>query len=139
MYDNKEYFDLSDMKLEKFEDNKNKKVIGKFKDETKGVPVKEFIGLRSKMYSMKLDNDIEKKTAKGIVKCVIKNELKHETYKNILESGGKMCSSMKVIRSEKHQIYTMNLNKISLSAFDDKRYITDDGITSLAYGHYKTR
>ena len=36
------------------------------------VPIKEFIGLRSKMYSIKLDNDIEKKTAKGIVKSVIK-------------------------------------------------------------------
>jgi hypothetical protein len=137
MYDNKEYFDLSDMKLEQFKDETNKKVIGKFKDETEGIPIKEFIGLRSKMYSMKLDNDIEKKTAKGIVKCVIRNELKHETYKSILESGGKMSSNMKVIRSEKHQIYTMSLNKVSLSAYDNKCYIKDDGITSYAYGHYK--
>ena len=120
-------------------DETNKKIIGKFKDEIEGEPIKEFIGLRSKMYSIKLDNDIEKKTAKGIVKSVIKSDLKHETYKNILESGGKMYSNMKVIRSEKHQIYTMSLNKVSLSAYDDKRYITDDGIKSLAYGHYKIK
>ena len=89
------------------------------------------------MYSIKLDNDIEKKTAKGIVKCVTKNKLKHETYKNILESSGKLYSDMKIIRSEKHQIYTMSLNKVSLSAYDDERFITDDGIKSYAYGHYK--
>ena len=90
------------------------------------------------MYSIKLDNDIEKKTAKGIVKSVIKSDLKHETYKNILESGGKMYFNMKIIRSEKHQIYTMSLNKASLSAYDDKRYIKNDGIFSYAYGHYQS-
>jgi len=137
MYHNKGYFDLSDMKIEQFKDNENKRVIGKFKDETEGVPIKEFIGLRSKMYSIKLDNDIEKKTAKGIVKCVIKNRLKHEIYRDILESGGKLYSEMKIIRSEKHQLYTMSLSKISLSAYDDKRYISHDGIQSYAYGHYK--
>ena len=138
MYDNKEYFDLSDMKIKKFKDGKNKKVIGKFKDETAGVLIREFIGLRSKMYSIKLDNEVEKRTAKGIVKNVIEKELKHEIYKNILKTGDKMYSEMKVIRSEKHEIYTMNLRKVSLSAYDDKRYIKDDGVSSYAYGHYMT-
>ena len=36
------------------------------------------------------------------------------------------------------KLYTMEMNKVSLSAYDDKRYILDDGITSYAYGHYKT-
>ena len=136
MYDNKQMFDLSDMNGQ-FKDNTNKKVIGKFKDETVGIPIREFIGLRSKMYSVQLDNEKEKKTAKGVVKNVIIKELKHELYKNILETSGKMRSKMKVIRSNKHQIYTMEINKISLSAYDDKRWIKDDGITSYAYGHYK--
>ena len=48
-----------------------------------------------------------------------------------------MYSKMNVIRSEKHQVYTMTLNKVSLSAYDDKRYILRDGIKSYAYGHYK--
>ena len=48
MYDNKEYFDLSDMKINEFKDGTNKKVIGKFKDETAGVPIREFIGLKVK-------------------------------------------------------------------------------------------
>jgi len=63
--------------------------------------------------------------------------LKHEIYKDILETSGKMYSDMKVIQSEKHEIYTMNLHKVSLSAYDDKRYIKDDGISSYAYGHFQ--
>ena len=136
MFDNKEQFDLSDMKLEQFKNSENKKVVGKFKDETQGIPICEFIGLRSKMYSIKLDDDSEKKTAKGIVRNVIKKYLKHENYKQILETGGRMNSSMKMIRSFDHKIYTVNVTKVSLSAYDDKRYILDDGVTSHAYGHF---
>src|SRR5271163_4088743 len=79
----------------------------------------------------------EIKTAKGIVKCVINKELKHDMYRDILESSGRMYSNMKVIRSQKHQIYTMEMSKVSLSAYDDKRYILEDGIHTLAYGHHK--
>ena len=135
MYTCKEQFDLSDMKIEKFKDSENKKVVGKFKDETQGIPICEFIGLRSKMYSIKLDDDSEKKTAKGIVRNVIKNHLKHAQYKQILDTGERMTSSMKMIRSFDHDIYTVNVTKISLSAYDDKRFIQDDGISSYAYGH----
>src|SRR5882757_2455502 len=71
MYDNKEWFDLSDMPVD-FKDNTNKKVLGKFKDEMAGIPIKEFIGLRSKMYSILVDDGEEKKTAKGVGRSVIK-------------------------------------------------------------------
>ena len=91
------------------------------------------------MYSIKLDDGSEKKTAKGIVRNVIKNHLKHENYKQILETGEKMNSTMKMIRSFDHSIYTVNVTKVSLSAYDDKRYILDDGVSSYAYGHYKIR
>ena len=137
MYNNKEHFDLSDMHLKQFKNMENKKVVGKFKDETQGIPICEFIGLRSKMYSIKLDDDSEKKTAKGIVRNVIKNHLKHDNYKHILETGERMNSSMKMIRSFDHDIYTVNVTKVSLSAYDDKRYIQEDGITSYAYGHFR--
>ena len=60
MYTCEEEFDLSDMKIEKFKDPENKKAVGKFKDETQGIPICEFIGLRSKMFSIKLDDDSEK-------------------------------------------------------------------------------
>ena len=48
------------MQLTQFKNSENKKVVGKFKDETQGIPKCEFIGLRSEMYSIKLDDDLEK-------------------------------------------------------------------------------
>jgi len=44
---------------------------------------------------------------------------------------------MNIIRSHKHELYTEQINKIALSAEDDKRVIMEDGISTLAYGHYK--
>ena len=143
MYNNKEMFDLSDVggnpQLSRFNDNTNKKVIGKFKPEYADNVITEFIGLRSKMYSIQFEDGNESKKAKGIVSSVIKKDLKHKMYRSILEASGKMYSKMKVIRSNKHQMYTMEMNKVSLSAYDDKRWITDDGISSYAYGHHKIR
>ena len=90
------------------------------------------------MYSIKLDDEKEDKKAKGIVNSVIKKDLKHEMYNDTLKTGKKMYSRMKVIRSQKHRVYTMDMNKISLSAYDDKRYLLEDGISSYSYGHYQT-
>ena len=42
---------------------------------------------------------------------------------------------MKRIQSKKHKIGTYEINKISLSCFDDKRFVLDDGIHTLAYLH----
>ena len=44
---------------------------------------------------------------------------------------------MKTIRSENHELSSYEINKVSLSCFDDKRYIHEDGMTSYAYGHVK--
>ena len=115
----------------------NKKVIGKFKDEAAGVPVVEFVGLRSKMYSYVKDNDECGKTAKGIKKNIITKNIKHEDYKEVLFNNKQMHHTMKTIRSNNHQLGSFELNKISLSCFDDKRFIHQNGITSYAYGHYQ--
>jgi len=141
MYDNKEKFDLSDIRsdqFKKFYDGTNKKVIGKFKPEYVNKIIQEFIGLRSKMYSIKFDDGEECKKAKGIVRSVTEKDIKHEMYRTTLETGGKMYSKMNAIRSIKHQLYTVEMNKVSLSAYDDKRWIKSDGISSYAHGHYKT-
>ena len=57
-------------------------------------------------------------------------------FKEVLYNGKTMYHQMNTIRSESHQINSYHLNKVSLSPFDGKRYILDDEITSLAYGHY---
>ena len=80
--------------------NDNKKVIGKFKDETSGVPIVEFVGLKSKMYSYVKDNNKGNKTAKGIKRIVIKNNIKHEDCKNTLfnnKQSGSLNKPIKVI------------------------------------------
>ena len=115
----------------------NKKVLGKFKDEASGVPIIEFVGLRSKMYSYMKDNDKDVKTAKGIKKNIITKNIKHEDYKEVLFNNEQMHHTIKTIRSNNHQLGSFELNKISLSCFDDKRFIHQNGITSFAYGHYK--
>ena len=135
---NKDKFDNSDYNKESpFYNAVNKKVIGKFKDESAGIPITEFVGLRSKMYSYVKDNEQTARTAKGIKKQIIIKDIKHEDYKEVLFNNKQMHHTIKTIRSNNHQLGSFELNKISLSCFDDKRFIHQNGITSYAYGHYK--
>lgn len=72
-------FDTSEYPHDHFlHSNENKKKLGKMKDESFGIPLKEFVGLRSKMYSFKNG----KKTAKGVKKSVIISSLTHQDYFN---------------------------------------------------------
>ena len=136
LFKDKDKFDNSDYpEYSPFFYKKNKKVIGKFKDEAAGIPIIEFVGLRSKMYSYIKDNQKGGKTAKGIKKNVIKNNIMHDDYKETLFNNKQMYHKMKTIRSENHQLGSYELNKVSLSCFDDKRYIHKDRIKSHAYGH----
>jgi hypothetical protein len=137
MIKNKQLFDLSDFhKNHKCYDASNKKVPGKFKLETLGhIPV-EFVGLRSKLYSIKFDDDKEKKTCKGIKTSVKDNKLTHEQYKNVLFNGKSINEMQRNIRSYDHQVYSIEVNKTALSAFNDKKYLLDDGIHGYSYGHY---
>ena len=115
----------------------NKKVLGMFKDETAGKIIKEFVGLRAKMYSYKMYEGEESKRCKGIKKQVVEKSITHEDYKTCLETGKEQLRKMNIIRSYEHEIYTEEVNKVALSAEDDKRYITEDGKHTLAWGHYK--
>ena len=137
-WNDKDTFDNSDYpESSPYYCNVNKKIIGKFKDEACGIPITEFIGLKSKMYSYVKDNEKGGRTAKGIKKNVIKNNIRHEDYKNTLINNEQMHHKMKTIRSQRHQLGSYEINKVSLSCFDDKRYIHDNGTSSYAYGHYK--
>ena len=113
----------------------NKKVLGKMKDETSGKPIKEFVGLRAKMYSLVCHDNEELKRAKGIQKATLKNDIDHSNYLQALMNGTSFRHLMHSIRSSNHEIFSVEQNKVSLCPFDDKRYLLTDGITSLAYGH----
>ena len=113
----------------------NKKVIGKMKDEMAGAPIQEFVGLRSKMYSL-LCGGVEKKTAKGIKRAAIKHKLRHAMYRDVLLNENTTHATMQSIRSRNHKIYSIRSNKLALSPYDDKRFVLDDKINTRAHGHY---
>ena len=105
------------------------------KDELNGEIIEEFVGLRAKMYSAKTKKE-ELKKAKGVKKNVVKKDISHQDYVNCLFEEIKCMHTMQSIRLFKHKLYTIKQNKISLSPYDDKRYLLDDGVRSLPYGHF---
>ena len=117
----------------------NKKILGMFKDEAAGKNIKEFVGLRAKLYSYKMEEGKENKKCKGIKKAVVKKSITHEDYKTCLETGKEQLRRQNIIRSYEHVVYTEEVNKIALSAADDKRYLLKDSFDTLAWGHYKIK
>ena len=95
---------------------KNKKVIGLMKDVLR--PKKLFILNKTK----------------GTKKCLIKRRHKFSDYKDCLLNNEIVLKSQPRFKSEKHDVYTEEVNKIALSSNDDKRLQPFDRITSYPYG-----
>ena len=113
----------------------NKKVIGLMKDELGGKIMGEFVSLRPKMYSYKVGNS-EPKKCKGIKKCVVKKMISFNDYKTCLFSRERTHRSQLLFRSHKHEVKTLEVNKLALSREDNKR-ITINGVANYARGHYR--
>ena len=113
---------------------KNKKVISLMKDELGGKIIMGFVTLRPKTYSFLTDNDKEDKKAKGTKKCIIKKMIKFNDYKKCLLNGKIILKSQQRFISNKHNVYTEDVNKIALSNDDDKRIVSSNKITSYPYG-----
>ena len=113
---------------------KNKKVIGKFKDEMNGKIMIENYNARAKTYAFKLDDDKETKRAKGTKKCVIKKDLTFENYKESVLKNKIIMRSQLRFKSDHHNVYTEEIDKIAISSNDDKRLQTFDGITTYPIG-----
>ena len=129
-----ERFDTSNYGVDRpLPKGKNKKVIDLMKDELDGGIITEFVALRPKAYLYMTDEIIEMKKAKGTKKCVIKKMLKFEDYKKCLFDNEPMLKSQQRFKSENHEVYTENINKIALSSNDDKRIVALDGIRSYPY------
>ena len=82
------------------------------------------------MYSILDVNNCEKSVYKGHT-----FNIGHNEFLDVRSNEKVIRHTMKGIKSFNHRVYTYESNKISLSAFDDKRYILPDGINTLAYGH----
>ena len=129
----KDLFDFSYYPKDwKLIDSTNKKVIGKMKDKFGGVIIDEFVGLKPNIYSIKKIDGKETNTAKGVNVATEFNEFKDDFFnKKIIYNWHKM----KRIQVKKYKLGTYEINKISLSCFDDKRFILDDGVHTFAYFH----
>ena len=126
-------------------------MIGKFKEENLGIPIKEIAAPKPKMYKFRLleeiEGKIEKGTAKGIKSNVAK-KLEMEQYKKVLTNkltkdlneidlrNMKQEASFNLIRSTNHNLESINIIKTSLCSYENKRFYFDS-INSNAFGHYK--
>ena len=112
------------------------------KSETGSTAPKEFVGLRAKLYSLWVP-DVESKSfkkAKGIQKNYVKKKVRHQQYLDVLRNAKKKTTAkFHMFRSTNHVLQTVEMTKVCLCAFDDKRYVLDDGVHTLAYGHYSLR
>ena len=124
-------FDFSDYPLDsKFFDPVNKKFIDKMKDEFKGRIIFEFIGLKSKIYSLIDLHDEEVTKAKGVNK-----KIRQQEFVDVLFNKKVIRHNMKIIQSKLQKVGAYDVSKILWSCFDDKRYVLNDGVNSLAYFH----
>ena len=123
---------------------KNKKIIGKFKDELNGKIMTEFVALRAKAYTFLIDsynddydkNNIINKKAKGTKKCIIKREIMFEHYKDCLFNNKTIIKSQQGFRSDNHA-YTEEVNKIALSSNDDYKRLIEIQHIRMVLTHLK--
>ena len=80
-----------------------------------------------------MDNGGSDKKAKGTKKCVIKRRLKFNDYKDCLLNNETILKSQQRFKSERHDVYTEEINKIALNSNNDKRLQAYDRITSYPY------
>ena len=117
-------------KIQSFIGETKEMIIGKMKDKFGGVIVDEFVVLKSKMYLMKKTDDKECNTAKGVNIATEFNK-----FKDVLFNEKIVRHKMKRVQSKKNKLVTYEIAKISLSCFDDKRYVLDDAVHTLSYFH----
>ena len=140
MGENAELFDTSNFAADHpLYSTANHRVLGKFKSETGSMAPREFVGLRAKMYSLDCLTKSQKR-AKGIQKHYIKKHVRHSQYLEVLRNVKRITMSrFRMFRSTNHVVNTIEMNKVCLCAMDDKRFVLEDGVHTLAYGHYSLR
>ena len=132
----KQHYDMSEYSKESgLYDGENKKVIGKFKDESPDEVIESFVGIRSKCYSFITKNNTVKKT-KGVSKVVVKKNITFDDYKNCVLNDTPKRVKINAIRTLKLTNYSLTQDKLALSNKDDKR-VWFDKTSSRAYGHFR--
>uniref|UniRef100_A0A158P4I1 DNA-directed DNA polymerase n=1 Tax=Tetranychus urticae TaxID=32264 RepID=A0A158P4I1_TETUR len=138
----KEFSDIMDFsnypKDHPLYNNKNEKAIGFIKDEMGGKRIEEFIALKPKLYALKTAEG-EKKKAKGIQKNTVNKTITFKQYEECLWDEIIPIANQKRLQSKDHVINMIENKKIVMTPFDDKRYLLEDAVSTLAYGHFATK
>ena len=113
----------------------NKKVIGLMKFELGGKIMTEFVALRPNLYSYKKLDGSEDKKCKGIKKCIVEKTLTFKDYKTCLFNDSTEYRSQLMFKSAKHEVDTIEVNKVTVNRDDDKRISRKGGISTFARGH----
>ena len=143
-------FDRANLKKDNiYYSNENNKVSGLLKIENADNIVEEFVALKSKNYAFKYTEEYEQYLnngdklkllrCKGVVKSTVEDNITVQSMIDTIKNSTLTRHDNFCLRSKKHKIGLYKVNKISLSCYDDKRYILEDGITSYAHGHYKIK
>ena len=128
----------------------NKATIGKMKDECGSKVISSFIGLHAKLYSLITADGKQTVKAAGVKKHIAKRDLKHAIFKaaveeipfNLETDNGNVIElldypiSQHSFRSYNHNIKTIRQTRTGVSAYDDKRWLSNCGILTRAHGHY---
>ena len=135
-----DWFDFSNYNKEHENYNTDNHLVpGKMKDEMGGKIIDEFVGLRSKMYSVTVQNQQDKKAAKGFLRSIQK-DIRHEDYLRCIDETTDLSFTGHKIHQEHHQIFLSEVTKKGLCAYNDKKYIDKKGFRNfncLSFGHYK--
>ncbi|KYN21765.1 hypothetical protein ALC57_05866 [Trachymyrmex cornetzi] len=115
----------------------NKKVPGLMKDENNGMIMTEIVGLKAKMYSVRVDGKKDIKKVKGVKSNVVARTITFDDYARCLNEEIEMTRRQSCIRSKLHEVYTISESKIALSPYDDKRYVVPDSTETLSWGHWR--
>ncbi|XP_032687228.1 uncharacterized protein LOC116851678 isoform X1 [Odontomachus brunneus] len=115
----------------------NKKVPGLMKDENNGAIMMEFVGLRAKMYALRVNSKRDAKKAKGVKSNVVARTITFNDYTQCLKEEIEITRQQSCIRSKLHEVYPVSETKIALSPYDDKQYIIPESIDTLPWGHYR--
>ena len=113
----------------------NKKIVGLMKDKCNGEIMLEFAGLRSKMYSIRLQNQKPIKKAKGVKTSIVKNTIIFDDYIKCLHENVTIRREQHNIRSRRHVLHTEREMKVALSARDDKRHLLSGQTDTMPWGH----
>ena len=105
-------------------------------DELQGKILREVVCFRSKLYSIDYV-DGKEQSVKRVQKSV-KNTLNHDSFRQCPFSKEKVLKTRTQLHSHYYQVVVNEIDKVASSSFDDKRYLLENGISFLAYGHYKT-